>query len=121
MFARNVQLNSDVTMKSNVRPLDAEAVNAAFAHLNPVQFHWKPVSVEHHLAAPYGKMSGHDDDPDSVDWGFIADDIEAGAPDLVEGERGSKTYNLAGVVAVMAAKMKQMEAELVQLRERAKR
>jgi hypothetical protein len=69
-------------------------------------------------------------DPNRLHWGLLADDVEIGAPDLVtladytqhQDFNGNpiedpepnmvKAYDLAGVLAIAIAKIKQLEARL---------
>ena len=116
LSARSYFNNSDASLKSDIVPLDPAVAQKAFESLSPVQFHWKPKKVEDPLAAPHGWRHGPDEDPDSRNWGFLAQDIEKGAPHLVQGSDGSKSYDLAGVIAVLTAKLKSMEEEIEHLK-----
>jgi hypothetical protein len=64
------------------------------------------------MAAPDGVSSAPHLDPDRVEWGMIAQEIEAGAPDLIAENEGVKAFDVAGTIAVLVAKIKSLEARL---------
>jgi len=120
---------SDIRLKSNVMPVDFNEVNAAFKAFNPVRYKLKSPQQPDPLSA-----TGYSDlphkDPDRLHWGLVADDIEIGAPDLVtltdytrhldfdgnpiENPEPNmvKAYDVAGVLAIAIAKIKELEARL---------
>lgn len=112
VFARGVQLSSDVALKSEINWIDSEQAIAAFKLITPIQFHWLPVEVDNPLAAPNKKSRGVDDDPESINWGFSANNVEAAAPHLVDLTDGKRSYDLAGLVAILWAKVQDLEAQL---------
>jgi endosialidase-like protein len=112
VYSRGVKLSSDVNMKMDISLVDINDVTKAFAQLKPVRYRWKPPIVENSLAAPEPFSEGPHPDPQRLNWGFVAQDIESGAPDLVQTKDDTKSYDLAGVVAILTAKIKQLEARL---------
>jgi len=124
-----VSAPSDIRLKSNVMPVDFNEVNAAFKAFNPVRYKLKSPQQPDPLSA-----TGYSDlphkDPDRLHWGLVADDIEIGAPDLVtltdytrhldfdgnpiENPEPNmvKAYDVAGVLAIAIAKIKELEARL---------
>jgi hypothetical protein len=120
---------SDSRLKSNIRRVNFDEADAAFKAFNPVRYKLKPTRDRNPLSA-----TGYSDrpmpDPNRLHWGLLADDVEIGAPDLVtladytqyhdlQGNSVEnpepnmmKAYDLAGVVAILTAKIKQLEARL---------
>jgi hypothetical protein len=113
VFANNVQLSSDISKKMDVAPADEREAVAAFDKLKPIRFRWKPGEIDNPLAAPHGKSQAPHPDPHRLHWGFVAQDVEAAAPDLVTNSRDEgKSIDLGGLVAMMAAKIQSLEARL---------
>ena len=111
--ANNFNTISDVSLKMDVAPIDMREAANAFDLLKPVRFRWKPPKVANPLAAPDGVSERPHHDPHRLNWGFIAQDVERAAPDLVKSDPDDgKGYDLAGVIAILTAKIKQLEARL---------
>jgi hypothetical protein len=128
----SVSAPSDSKLKSAVTPVDFDEVDAAFKAFNPVRYKLKPQRDRNPLSA-----TGYSDrpmpDPNRVHWGLLADDVEIGAPDLVtladytqhqdfdgnpiENAEPNmvKAYDVAGVLAIAIAKIKQLEARVKEL------
>src|SRR5271166_597459 len=88
---------SDVRLKETVSPVNAEDVALAFENLKPVRFKQK--------ADPKGRPI----DTKPLRWGFIADDIEKGAPDVVNTDKDDvKGYDIAQVLAIAVAEIKRL-------------
>jgi hypothetical protein len=123
---------SDSKLKSDITPVDFDEVDAAFKAFNPVRYKLKPPRERNPLSA-----TGYTDrpmrDPGRRHWGLLADDVEIGAPDLVtladytqhldfhgnpiENPEPNmvKAYDLAGVLSIAIAKIKQLEARVKEL------
>jgi Chaperone of endosialidase len=124
-----VSAPSDIRLKSNVMPVNLNEVDAAFKSFNPVRYKLKPPQQPDPLSAT-GYSNLPYKDPDRLHWGLVADDIEIGAPDLVtladytrhldfDGNNIEnlepnmvKAYDVAGVLAIAIAKIKELEARL---------
>jgi hypothetical protein len=104
---------SDISLKMDIAPVDVREAAKAFDRLKPVRFRWKPPKVANPLAAPDGVSEGPHSDPHRLNWGFIAQDVERAAPDLVRSnaEEG-KSYDITGLLALAVAKIKELEARL---------
>ncbi len=110
LSARSYFNNSDASLKTNIAPLDISAAARLFDGIVPMQFHWKPVKIKTKLG---GEMPGVDEDPTSINLGFIANDIEKVAPQLVsKNAEGKSSYDLTAMVAILWAKVKELEAKL---------
>jgi len=123
-----VSAPSDIRLKSNVTPVNLNEVDKAFKAFNPVRYKLKPPTQPNPLGP--GKITLPQMDPDRVHWGLLADDVEIGAPDLVtladytrhldfdgnpiENPEPDmvKSYDIAGVLAIAIAKIKQLEAKI---------
>ena len=123
-----VSAPSDVRLKSNIMPVNLNEVDKAFKAFNPVRYKLKPPTQPNPLGP--GKITLPQMDPDRVHWGLLADDVEIGAPDLVtladytrhldfdgnpiENPEPDmvKSYDIAGVLAIAIAKIKQLEAKI---------
>jgi hypothetical protein len=123
---------SDSRLKSDITPVNFDEVDAAFKAFNPVRYKLKPPRERNPLSA-----TGYTDrpmrDPNRVHWGLLADDVEIGAPDLVtladytqhldfhgnpiENPEPNmvKAYDLAGVLSIAIAKIKQLELRVKEL------
>ena len=108
-FLGNISCNaltqrSDLSMKQNVALASVDEACAAFDLLKPIRYRW--IDCE---------------DPNQpLHWGLSADDVEAGAPEAVvlAGEVPVKHYDVAAVLAIAIAKIKQLETEVTDLRRR---
>jgi hypothetical protein len=109
----SVSAPSDISLKMDIAPVDVREAAKAFDRLKPVRFRWKPPKVANPLAAPDGVSEGPHSDPQRLNWGFIAQDVERAAPDLVRSnaEEG-KSYDITGLLALAVAKIKELEARL---------
>jgi hypothetical protein len=97
---------SDVRLKTEVKAFSAAEAAAAFEHLNPVRYRQR--------AKP-----GYPVDVKALRWGFVADEIEEGAPDAISTDLdGVKGYDVAQVLAISVAKIKALEAEIAELKKR---
>jgi hypothetical protein len=112
VHARGFTTISDAAKKQDIAPADDDEVDTAFEHLRPVRYHWKPEMIDNPMAAQHGKSPAAKTEPEKLLWGFLAQDVERGSPDLVVDGKEGKGYDLAGIVAVMAAKIHQLEARL---------
>lgn len=112
MYAATFSQVSDLSLKMDVSPVNMLDVEKAFRQLKPVRFKWKPLEIENELAAPEKKSQMAHGDPKRLHWGFVADDIEKGSSDIVQTQNDIKSYDLAAVVAILTAKIKQLEERL---------
>jgi hypothetical protein len=112
VFANGVQLSSDIGKKTDIAPADEREAVAAFDKLKPVRFRWKPGEIEDPLSVT-GKSQEPHPDPQRLHWGFVAQDVEQAASDLVTNSRDEgKSIDLGGLVAMMAAKIQSLEGRL---------
>jgi hypothetical protein len=113
-FANAFTQNSDARRKMDIATADEKEAVAAFDKLKPMRFRWKPGEIDDPLSIT-GKSQHPHPDPLRLQWGFVAQDVEAAAPDLVTThEEHGKSFDLGGLVAVMAAKIKSLEARLAE-------
>ena len=98
---------SDLRYKHDVRAMEDSEVASAFAALSPIRFRWNWVE-------------GSSEDQDQrLQWGLSANALEQAAPDAVTtGTFGEKSYGIEQVLAIAIAKIKLLEAEIEQLKER---
>jgi hypothetical protein len=112
VLANGVVLTSDANKKMDIAPADEREAIAAFDKLKPIRFRWKPEMVDDPLSVT-GKSQAPHPDPQRRHWGFVAQDVEAAAPDLVHTSKDEgKGIDLGGLVAMMAAKIQSLEARL---------
>jgi hypothetical protein len=126
--AYNFNNLSDISMKRDVGEINEDLINTAFAAFKPVKFRLKPPTQPN----PHGpgEVVLPSPDPDRVYYGLVADDVERGMPDAVsladytrrfdfDGNEIKdpkpnilKAYDMAAVLAIAIAKIKQLEARL---------
>jgi hypothetical protein len=109
VYARGVKLTSARSLKQDFEQISAEEGNRAFRALRPAIFRRKPAPPGEGavLPSPVGRR----------EWGFIADEMQEGAPDAVTLSEEGLTYSLSDVVAIVVARIKQLEEELEVLRQ----
>jgi len=119
VYANGVKLTSDASLKTDIAPVDPDEAAVAFEALKPVRFKWAPIPIDNPLQAPAGRVQMPDPDIDRLHFGFLADHVYEGMPDAVyENEEGIKSYDMAGVLAIAVAKIKELEARIVVLETR---
>lgn len=92
---------SDERLKQNIFSIDKEKTNELFT-INPVSFNYK------------------NDPKNNNHFGVLAQDVEKIFPDLVQDNNisGYKTVNYQEFIPIMLAKMKQMQDEIDELKQR---
>jgi Chaperone of endosialidase len=96
---------SDISLKTSIETINLNDISYAFNSLNPVRYHLKEDST------------GRPVDTETLRWGFIADEIEQGAPDvIIVDSDGIKGYDIAQVLAIAVAEIKRLGSELAQLK-----
>ena len=92
---------SDERLKKNILSIDKEKTNELFT-INPVSFNYK------------------NDPKNNNHFGVLAQDVEKIFPDLVQNNNisGYKTVNYQEFIPIMLAKMKQMQDEIDELKQR---
>jgi Chaperone of endosialidase len=106
---------SDSSIKDEIAPIDPANAVPAFDMLAPVRYKWKSEEVENPLSVT-GKSPAPKTDPDRQHWGFLADDIQAIAPDAVYEKDGLLGYDLVAVVAITVTQLQETKRELAELR-----
>jgi hypothetical protein len=97
---------SDIRLKQDIAPVLARDAANAFEHLQPVRYRQKI-------------KEGYPGDGETVKWGFVADEIEAGAPSAVSvDDDGMKGYDIAQVLVIAVAKIKELEDKVLSLEAR---
>lgn len=92
---------SDERLKQNILNIDKEKINELFT-INPVSFNYK------------------NDPKNNNHFGVLAQDVEKIFPDLVQNNNisGYKTVNYQEFIPIMLAKMKQMQDEIDELKQK---
>ena len=89
LYALNFNLNSDVKLKDNIKPLESKS-------LNPVSFNWK--------------------DSGKADIGFIAQEVEELYPQVVSTDKeGIKSLSYSKITAINAARINELEERIERL------
>lgn len=92
---------SDERLKQNILSIDKEKTNELFT-INPISFNYK------------------NDPKNQKHFGVLAQDVEKIFPDLVQDNNisGYKTVNYQEFIPIMLAKMKQMQDEIDELKQK---
>jgi hypothetical protein len=109
--AASFPIISDSSLKSDIKSIGKASLEAAWKALNPVEYHFDAPLIDNPMAAPSGKVRAPEPEPNKRNWGFLADKIPDG-PLKGKSFEGTATYALEGVVAVLVAKVKELEAKL---------
>jgi hypothetical protein len=104
---------SDISLKTNVSDIVMNDALRAFDSLRPVRYRHARERVADPLSATgyVEKATPLSDDPRLL-WGFIANEIETSAPDIVTTSEGKKGYDIAQLLVIAVAKIKELEARL---------
>lgn len=95
---------SDIRLKRDIADVGAREAANAFEALKPVRYR---LNVK----------EGYPGDAQTLRWGFVADEVEEGAPSAVSvDDEGMKGYDIAQVLTIAVAKIKELEAQIVELR-----
>jgi hypothetical protein len=128
IYAANFNQVSDASTKQDIAEIDPDQISAAFNAFKPVKFRLKPPTQPN----PHGpgEVTLPSPNPDKIYYGLVADDVERGIPDAVtladytrhhdfdgneiENPKPNiiKAYDMAAVLAIAIAKIKQLEARL---------
>ena len=109
-------VTSSRQLKNSIRTPAAAEITGAWATLKPRRFKWNdpPPPVDEDgkpLANPRPPP------PSSLEWGFVADEIGAGAADAVHRVDGEPAgYSVDQLLAITIARVKQLEAEIATLK-----
>jgi len=113
--AFNVQ--SDAQLKVHIRPADDEQeLQEAFDSFRPVRYFWKVPDEVQQAADDYydGVLPEH---YTKDQWGFVANEVAKHAPEVTSvDENDIVSYNIAAALAIVTAKVRQLEAEIIALK-----
>jgi len=122
LLASAFQVISAQQYKDEIAPLEAATAVDALDMIQPVEYHdLQPelaaaVEVTHIDIEDNPYIVRMDMPPPLYRYGFVAEDVQAAAPRLTLGEGSSLGLDLSGMVAVLWQAVKDMRAEIAELR-----